>query len=101
MSQTIKLKDAGSKFQRLIESFQESKEECVIRDDKDRPVAVVLPIERYKSYRSYLRQRERDFAILDEVAGDLKDCDPDFIEGQIEKAVTEVKAEAKEKQQAG
>ncbi len=101
MSQTMKIKDAGSKFRRLIESFREKKEECVIQDEKDRPVAVVLPIERYESYQAYRRQRERDFAILDKVAEDFKDYDPDFIEGQIEKAVAEVKVEAKNKQQAG
>lgn len=97
MSIVLKLQDAGGKFRQLVESFREKKEECIVQDEQDRPVAVVLPIERYESYQAYRRQREKDFAALDDVAEDLKDFDPDFLEAQIEKAVAEVKAEANEK----
>ena len=98
MSQTMKLKDAGGKFRQLIASFQNKKEACVIQDEKDRPVAVVLPIERYESYQAYQRQRETDFAVFDRVDEKMKDYDPDFIDAQIEKAVNEVKAEANAQQ---
>ncbi len=54
----------------------------------------MMPIERYESYQAYLKQKEKNFAILDTVAEDLKNYEPDFIERQIEKAVQEVKAEA-------
>ena len=92
MSQILKLQDTDSKFRQLVESFREKKEECIVRDEQDQPVAVVLPIENYESYQAYQRERERDFAIFDEVDERMKDYDPDFIESQIEKAVEEVEA---------
>lgn len=101
MAQILKLKDASAPWRKLIASLRTKPQEGIVKDEKDQIVAVVLPIERYESYQAYLRQREEDFAVLDEVDKDLKDYDPDFIEAQIEKAVAEVKAESKEKRLAG
>ena len=95
MSQVVNLKDTGNKLRRLIESFQEKKEACVIQDEQERPVAVVLPIERYESYQTYQRQREEDFAVFDIVDEKMKIYDPEFIEAHIETAVAEVKAQGK------
>ena len=91
----LKLQDAG-KLRQLISSSSGKKEDCVIQDEQDRAVAVVLPIERYESYQAYLRQREKDFAIFDVIDEKMKDYDPAFIESQVEQAVAEVKTEAKE-----
>ena len=91
----LKLQDAG-KLRQLISSSSGKKEDCVIQDEQDRAVAVVLPIERYESYQAYLRQREKDFAIFDVIDEKMKGYDPDFIESQVEQAVAEVKTEAKE-----
>lgn len=91
MSQVMKLQDVASKFSDLVESFRQKKDECIVQDEQDRPVAVVLPFERYENYQAYLNQRERDFAIFDEIDEKMKGYDPDFIEAQIEKAVEEVK----------
>jgi len=95
MSQVFNLEKSDRKLRRLIESFREKQEECVIQDEQERPVAVVLPIDRYESYRAYLRQREEDFAVFDRIDAKMKGYDPDFIEAQIEKAVTEVKTKGK------
>ena len=84
----LKLQDAG-KLRQLISSSSGKKEDCVIQDEQDRAVAVVLPIERYESYQAYLRQREKDFAIFDVIDEKMKDYDPDFIESQVEQAVAE------------
>ena len=96
MSQILKIQDAGSKWRESIESLREKNEEYIIKDEQDQPVAVVLPMECYEIYQ---RQRKQDFAILDKIAEDLKDYDPDFIEAQIETAVAEVKAMSKAKRQ--
>lgn len=99
MPRILKLQDTDSQFRKLVESVRQRKEECVVQDEQDRPVAVVLPIERYENYQAYLRQREEDFAVFEEVAEDLKGYDPDFLEAQIEKAVAEMKVEAKAKRE--
>ena len=101
MAQILKLKDASAPWRKLIASLRTKPQEGIVKDEADQTVAVVLPIERYESYQAYLRQREEDFAVLDQVDEDLKDYDPDFIEAQIEKAVSEVKAESNEKRLAG
>ena len=94
MAQMIQLQNSDESLRRMIETCRNQNEECVIQDNQNRPVAVMMPIERYESYQAYLKQREKNFAILDTVAEDLKNYEPDFIERQIEKAVQEVKAEA-------
>lgn len=91
----IQLQNSDKALRRMVETCRNQNEECVIQDNQNRPVAVMMPIERYKSYQAYLKQKEKNFAILDTVAEDLKNYEPDFIESQIEKAVKEVKAKAK------
>lgn len=100
MSQIMNIEDGGNKFSKIVQSLRSSNEECEVKDEAGQTVAVVLPASRYEDYQAYQRQREKDFAVLDEVADDLKDYDPDFIESQIEKAVTEVKAESNHARQA-
>ena len=95
MAQMIQLQNSDETLRRMVETCRNQNEECVIQDNQNRPVAVMMPIERYESYQAYLKQKEKNFAILDTVAEDLKNYEPDFIENQIEKAVQEVKAEAK------
>lgn len=86
------MSDVISKFRDLVSSFREKNEECIIQDEQGRPVAAVLPFERYENYQAYLNQRERDFAIFDEIDEKMKGYSPDFIEAQITRAVEEVKA---------
>ena len=91
----IQLQNSDEALRRMVETCRNKNEECVIQDNQNRPVAVMMPIERYESYQAYLKQRQKNFAILDTVAEDLKNYEPDLIESQIEKAVHEVKSEAK------
>ena len=95
MAQMIQLQNSDETLRRMVETCRNQNEECVIQDNQNRPIAVMMPIERYESYQAYLKQKEKNFAILDTVSEDLKNYEPDFIERQIEKAVQEVKAEAK------
>lgn len=94
MAQLIQLQNSDETLRRMVETCRNQNEECVIQDNQNRPVAVMMPIERYESYQAYLKQKEKNFAILDTVAEDLKNYDPDFIRSQIEKAVQEVKADS-------
>ncbi|OGG43966.1 MAG: hypothetical protein A3F84_13025 [Candidatus Handelsmanbacteria bacterium RIFCSPLOWO2_12_FULL_64_10] len=100
MPQVLKLKDAAKKFRELVASLGTKKEECIVQDEQDRPVAVVLPFERYEFYQASQRRRERNFAVLDRIAKKMEGCDPADIESQVEKAVSEMKAEVKRRRQA-
>ena len=94
MTQMIQLQNSDETLRRMVETCRNQNEECVIQDNQNRSVAVMMPIERYESYQAYLKQKEKNFAILDTVAEELKNYEPDFIENQIEKAVQEVKADS-------
>ncbi len=84
MAQMIQLQNSDEALRRMVETCRNQNEECVIQDNQNRPVAVMMPIERYESYQAYLKQKGKNFAILDTVAEDLKNYEPDFIESQIE-----------------
>ncbi len=96
MAQILKLKDASAPWRKLIASLRTKPQEGLVKDEADQTVAVVLPVADYEGYKRYqqLRAAEADDAIFDEVAETMKGYDPDFIEGQIEQAVTAMKAEA-------
>lgn len=92
MAQLLKLKDAGSRWQKAIDALRKKPQEGIVRDEQDQPVAVVLPIELYESLQG---QREKDFAIFDEVDEALKDYDPEELQARIDQAVEEVKAKSR------
>ena len=95
MSQTLKLKDADTKVRDFINACRTANEECIVQDEADQTVAVVMPADQYKAFSSYQRRRERNFAVLDRIAAKTKDLDPDYIENKIEQAVEEVKVQSR------
>lgn len=48
MAQLLKLKDAGSRWQKAIDTLRKRPQEGIVRDEQDQPVAVVLPMELYE-----------------------------------------------------
>lgn len=99
MARILKLKDAGQSWRKLIETFRDEPQEGIVQDDNNQAVAVVLPAEQYASYQAYLQQREKDFAVLDEIAEDMKQYDPKEIQARIDQAVEEVKAKSRPQRQ--
>ncbi len=88
MARILKLKDAGQSWRKLIEAFRDEPQEGIVQDEDNRAVAVVLPLD---LYRRYQQERAQDFAVLHEIAEDLKDLSPEEIEDRIGQAVAEVK----------
>lgn len=95
MAETVKLRDTDQKVRDFFNARRSSGEEAVVQDENDETVAVVLPRDRYASYQIYLRQREEDFAIFDEIDEKLKGYDPDQLQAAIDQAVEEVKAKSR------
>ena len=89
MSQVLNLKDSDSKFRQLVQSLCSNDEACEVKNDRGQTVAVLLPAERYASYRTYMRQKAEDFAVFDRVAEAFKDVDD--LSARIDQAVDEVK----------
>ena len=99
MSRILKLQDASEAWRKLIETFRDQPQEGIVQDENNRVVAAVVPAGQYASYQAYLQQREKDFAVLDEVAEDLKQYDPEEIQARIDQAVEEVKAKSRPQRQ--
>ena len=92
MAQVLKLKDAGSRWQQLLDDLRQRPEKVVIEDEESRPVAVVVPLELYQRYEA---EREADFAVFHEVKEALKGYDPAELQARIDQAVEEVKAKSR------
>lgn len=91
MSQTIKIEDSDNKFSQIVQSLRTANEPYEITDNDGQIVAVVLSSASYETYQAYQKQREADFAILDDVAEAFKDVPPDELTSRIDQAVEEVK----------
>ena len=52
MAQTLKLQDAGDMWRQVMVSCLQEKKECIVLDEQDRPIAVVLSIEDYENYQA-------------------------------------------------
>lgn len=87
----LNLNEAGSRFRELVQSLRSSNEACEVRNEKGQMVAVVLPVERYRLYQ---KEWEKDFVAVDQIRDKMRDNDPDYVETQIVKAVSEVKGKS-------
>jgi hypothetical protein len=94
MAQTLKLKDTDRPIRDFFNAYRTATEECVIQDDDNQPVAVVLPMELYRLYQD---EWEKDFAVVDRIREKTKGFDPAEIQTRIDQAVEEVKAESRAK----
>ena len=92
MAQILKLKDAGNDWQRLINGLQQNAEKGLIEDEKNRTVAVIIPLDLYQRFET---EWEKDFAVFSEVREALKDYDPEELQARIDQAVEEVKAKSR------
>jgi hypothetical protein len=100
MAQILKLKDASAPWRKLIDAFRDEPQEGVVQDENNQVVAAVLPAQQYEAYQAYLRRREQNFGIIDQVREKMKGYDPAKIQADIDQAVEEVKAKYRADSQA-
>ena len=89
MAEILKLQDAGRTWRQFITSLRTKPQKAIIQDEQNRDLGVVLPMEEYLLYE---QEREKDFAVVDRIQKKMKGYNSEYVEKQIEKAVTEVKA---------
>jgi prevent-host-death family protein len=89
MEKTINAMKARRNFGQLLEeAFYKGDQFIVERAGK--PMAAVIPIQQYMQWKE---QRERFFAMIDEVRERNKDIPPERIEAEVEEAVRAVRKE--------
>ncbi len=57
---------------------------------RNKAMAVVIPVEEYEQF---LKQREEDFAVLDEIWAANKGVSPKTVERDVKRAIREVRAQ--------
>jgi prevent-host-death family protein len=92
MTKTMKASDARQQFSKVLnEVFQG--ESRVVVEKSGIPVAAIISASDLKLLARLEAERERDFAILDEMREAFKDVPPEEIEREVSKALREVRKE--------
>jgi prevent-host-death family protein len=92
MTQTMKLSDVRSQFSRLVNGVYR-RETRVLVEKSGIPVAGIVSAEDLKRLDQLDKEREANFAVLDEVRAVFKDVPPEELEREAARALTEVREE--------
>jgi prevent-host-death family protein len=97
MTKTIKASDARQQFSQLINDVFRQ-ENRVLIEKSGIPVAAIISASDFKRLARLEAERNRDFAILDEMRQAFKDVSAEEIEREVAKALSEVRKEKRKKQ---
>lgn len=92
MTKTMKASEARQQWSQLLNQVFR-KETRVIVEKSGIPVAAIISTEDLKRLTRLEGEREKDFAILDEIGETFKDVPPEEIEREVAKAIAQVRAE--------
>lgn len=96
MTQVMKASDVRKEWSQLLNSvFKDQKR--VIVEKSGIPVAAVISAEDLGKFKRLEEQRERNFAILDEIGEKFKDVSTQKIEQEVSKALRQVRLENRRK----
>lgn len=91
-TQTIDAAEATQRWSHLLEEVSR-RETRVIVERGGVPVAAIISTDDLERFRRYEAEREKDFAILDEIGEAFKDVPAEEIEREVAKAIAEVREE--------
>jgi prevent-host-death family protein len=96
MTKTMKASDARQQFSQLLnEVFR--RESRVLVEESGIPVAAIISASDFKRLARLEAERNKDFAILDEMREAFKDVPPEEIERQVARALSQVREENRTK----
>jgi prevent-host-death family protein len=97
MTKTIKASEARQHFSQLLnEVFR--RESRVVVEKSGIPVAAIISAQDFKRLARLEAERNRDFAILDEMREAFKDVPAEEIEREVARAINQVRKENRTKQ---
>lgn len=99
MTQVMKASDVRKEWSQLLNKVFRSKTRVVV-EKSGIPVAAVISAEDLERFTKLEEQRERNFAILDEIGEKFKDVSAQEIEKEVGKALAKVRAENRRKSPA-
>ena len=98
MTQTIKASDVRQQWSEVLNKVFR-KETQVIVEKSGIPVAAIISTEDLARLHRLEAQRQKDFAILDEMRDAFKDVPPDELEREVANAVASVRQEHRKKEE--
>src|SRR5947209_3854896 len=94
MNQTMKISDVRGQFNNLVNQVYR-KEARVVVEKAGIPVAAIVSTDDLKRLNQFDRERAARFAVLDELRAPFKDVPAEEIEQEVDRALNEVRAEAR------
>ena len=95
---TIDADEAGRQWPELLQDVARSHDRVIV-EQEGKPVAAIIAVADLQFLKRLEEQRERDFAIVDEVREAFKDVPFEEIEREAAKALAEVRAEMRQERQ--
>jgi prevent-host-death family protein len=96
MTKTIKASDARQQFSKVLNEVFRTKSRVIV-EKSGIPVAAIIPAKDLERLSRLEAERNRDFAILDEMREAFKDVPAEEIEQEVAKALSEVRKENRTK----
>ncbi len=96
MTQVMKASEARQQWSQLLNKVFKNQTRIVV-EKSGIPVAAVISTEDLEKFNRLEEQRERSFAILDEVGEKFKDISAEEIEREVNKALVEIRTESRQK----
>jgi prevent-host-death family protein len=96
MIKTIKASVARQQFSQLLNDVFRTENRVVV-EKSGIPVAAIIPAKDLQRLTRLEAERNRDFAILDEIREAFKDVPAEEIEREVAKALSEVRKEQRKK----
>jgi antitoxin (DNA-binding transcriptional repressor) of toxin-antitoxin stability system len=97
-TQTIKASEARQQWSSLLKKVYRDKIRILV-EKSDIPIAGIVPAEQLRLFDEWQAAREKRFAILDEMQAAFSDVPDAEIEEQVQKALSEVRAEMRKEKE--
>lgn len=94
MKKEVSAMEARQKFGELLDQIHYRDDQIIIKR-ADKPMAVLISIQ---SYQQFLKQRDKDFSVLDKVWSKIPNIPEDETEEDIAATISEVRSEKSKKQ---
>jgi prevent-host-death family protein len=99
VTQTMSASETRQNFSDVVNRVYRG-EERVLIERSGIPVAAVISARDLERFQEFERQRDADFAILDEIRAPFRGVPPEELEREAAKALTEARAELRAQREA-
>jgi prevent-host-death family protein len=100
ITRTMKASEARQNFSQLLNQVFRGETRVVV-EKSGIPVAAIISAQDLEEFRRFEAEREKDFAIIDEIRAAFKDVPDEELEREVTRAVAEARAKLREEARRG